>query len=225
MTLKTTLAKVASVVVATSLVVGVASFGATANAAAMTAAQVQSIISLLQSFGADAATIANVQASLTGSAPSVPSTPSAPTSCSFTRDLTLGATGADVTALQQGLIANGYSIAAGATGYFGGQTQAAVMAWQKAAGITPAAGYFGPKSRAAFPSRQVQLLVLRLQLQLVPASRSLQVLQLRTLSLLTEQPAFRSQTLTSLQVLTAMSSSTLSRCSALASVRMQHSLA
>jgi len=151
MTLKTTLAKVASVVVATSLVVGVASFGATANAAAMTAAQVQSIISLLQSFGADAATIANVQASLTGSAPSVPSTPSAPTSCSFTRDLTLGATGADVTALQQGLIANGYSIAAGATGYFGGQTQAAVMAWQKAAGITPAAGYFGPKSRAAFP--------------------------------------------------------------------------
>lgn len=150
MNLKTTLARVASVAVAASLVVGVATFGATANAAALTAAQVQSIISLLQSFGADAATIANVQASLTGSTPSVPSTPSAPTSCSFTRDLTLGSSGADVTALQQGLIAKGHAIAAGATGYFGAQTQAAVKAWQTAAGVTPAAGYFGSKSRAAF---------------------------------------------------------------------------
>lgn len=151
MILKNTLAKVASIAVAASLVVGVASFGVTAHAAALTAAQVSSIISLLQSFGADAATIANVQASLTGSAPSVPSTPSTPSSCSFTRDLTLGATGADVTSLQQTLISKGYAIAAGATGYFGAQTQAAVIAWQKAAGITPAAGYFGPKSRAAFP--------------------------------------------------------------------------
>ncbi|MBU6310812.1 peptidoglycan-binding protein [Patescibacteria group bacterium] len=149
MTLKNTFAKVASVAVAASLVVGVATFGATANAAALTSAQVQSIISLLQSFGADATTIANVQASLTGSAPSVPSTPSTPASCSFTRDLTIGATGADVTALQQRLIANGYSIAAGATGRFGSQTQAAVKAWQTASGITPAAGYFGARSRSA----------------------------------------------------------------------------
>ncbi len=151
MTLKTTLAKVASVTVAASLVVGVAAFGATAQAAALTTAQVQSIISLLQSFGADAATITNVQASLTGSTPSVPSTPSTPSSCSFTRDLTLGSSGADVTSLQQTLISKGYAIPAGATGYFGAQTQTAVKAWQTAAGITPAAGYFGPKSRAAFP--------------------------------------------------------------------------
>lgn len=152
MTLTNTFAKVASAVVAASLVVGVAFMAAPrAEAAALTSAQVSSIISLLQSFGADAATIANVQASLTGSTPSVPSTPSTPSSCSFTRDLTLGATGADVTSLQQTLIAKGYAIAAGATGYFGAQTQSAVIAWQKAAGITPAAGYFGPKSRAAFP--------------------------------------------------------------------------
>ncbi len=143
------LAKVAATVVAASLVVGVAFVAAPrAEAAALTAAQVQSIISLLQSFGADAATIANVQASLTGGSPSVPS---APSSCSFTRDLTLGATGADVTSLQQALIAAGYSIPAGATGYFGAQTQAAVAKWQAAAGVSPAAGYFGPKSRAAFP--------------------------------------------------------------------------
>lgn len=152
MTLTNTIAKVASAVVAATLVVGVAFVAVPrVEAAALTAAQVQSIISLLQSFGADAATIANVQASLTGSTPSVPSTPSTPSSCSFTRDLTLNSSGADVTALQQTLIAKGYAIPAGATGFFGAQTQAAVKAWQTAAGITPAAGYFGPKSRAAFP--------------------------------------------------------------------------
>ena len=53
-----------------------------------------------------------------------------------------------VTALQTWLIAKGYSIPAGATGYFGTQTQAAVAAYQAASGITPAAGYFGPITRA-----------------------------------------------------------------------------
>ena len=55
-----------------------------------------------------------------------------------------------MTCLQQALIAGGYSIPAGATGYFGAQTQAAVSAWQKATGVTPIAGYFGAKSRAAW---------------------------------------------------------------------------
>lgn len=150
MTLTNILAKVAAVTVAASLVVGVA-FVAAPRAEALTEAQIQSIISLLQSFGADSSTIANVDASLRGNAPSTPSTPSTPSACNFTRDLTIGATGADVTALQQALIAAGYSIPAGATGYFGTQTQAAVAAWQTAAGVTPPAGYFGPKSRAAFP--------------------------------------------------------------------------
>jgi hypothetical protein len=63
-------------------------------------------------------------------------------------DLTIGSTGAEVTALQNILISNGYSIPAGATGYFGTQTQAALAAWQAAVGIAPAAGYFGPISRA-----------------------------------------------------------------------------
>lgn len=69
-------------------------------------------------------------------------------SVQFTRDLTIGSSGADVTALQQWLIARGYSIPAGATGYFGAQTQSAVAAYQRANGITPAAGYFGPVTRA-----------------------------------------------------------------------------
>jgi hypothetical protein len=68
----------------------------------------------------------------------------------FSVNLTIGSTGADVTALQQALIAGGYSIPAGATGYFGTQTRAAVAAWQSAKNIAPAVGYFGPISRAAF---------------------------------------------------------------------------
>ncbi|HEX7651146.1 MAG TPA: peptidoglycan-binding protein [Candidatus Paceibacterota bacterium] len=69
-------------------------------------------------------------------------------SMTFTADLTIGSTGADVTALQNWLIAKGYSIPAGATGYFGAQTQSALAAYQAANGISPAAGYFGPVTRA-----------------------------------------------------------------------------
>jgi hypothetical protein len=69
-------------------------------------------------------------------------------SASFTRDLTIGSTGADVTALQNWLIAKGFSVPAGATGYFGAQTKAALAAYQAANGITPASGYFGPITRA-----------------------------------------------------------------------------
>lgn len=70
------------------------------------------------------------------------------------RDLMIGAQGADVTALQTALIrqARGPAAAvlavAGATGYFGPATQAALAEWQRVAGIVPAAGYFGPVSRA-----------------------------------------------------------------------------
>lgn len=67
----------------------------------------------------------------------------------LTMNLTVGSTGAEVTELQTWLIGKGYSIPAGATGYFGAQTQAAVAAYQAAKGITPAVGYFGPITRAA----------------------------------------------------------------------------
>lgn len=74
---------------------------------------------------------------------------SASTGAAFTADMTIGASGAEVTRLQNWLISKGYAIPAGATGYFGAQTAAAVAAYQKAKGITPAAGYFGPMTRAA----------------------------------------------------------------------------
>jgi len=143
------MAKVAAVATGLAMATSMLAFAPIAQAAALTDAQVSSILSLLSSFGADASTIANVRASLTGGTPT--STGGSTSSCSVgTADLTVGSKGAAVTCLQQSLISKGYAIAAGATGYFGGQTQAAVSAWQKAAGVSPTAGYFGAKSRAAF---------------------------------------------------------------------------
>lgn len=148
-----TLAIFATAAVAAAVVFSFVSTIKVAEAASLTSSQVSAIVSLLQSFGADAGTIANVQASLNGTTPSTTTTTTTTNtaaSCNFTKDLTTGSKGADVTCLQQALIAGGYSIPAGATGYFGAQTVSAVIAWQKAANVTPAAGYFGAKSRAAF---------------------------------------------------------------------------
>ncbi len=71
----------------------------------------------------------------------------------FARDLTLGSNGVDVAIMQQLLIRRGGVAAAalaraGATGYFGPITQNALIEFQKSTGITPAVGYFGPKTRA-----------------------------------------------------------------------------
>lgn len=69
----------------------------------------------------------------------------------FTRDLTVGASGADVTELQNFLAAEGFFSVA-ATGYFGSITQASVAAWQSANGVAPATGYFGAISRTKYNS-------------------------------------------------------------------------
>ncbi len=97
------------------------------------------------------AQIQALQAQLVALQGSSASTPSS--SYTFTQDLTLGSKGADVTALQQFLAGNGYlSMPSGvAYGYFGSLTKTAVVAWQKAVGVS-ATGYFGPKSRAAIVS-------------------------------------------------------------------------
>lgn len=63
--------------------------------------------------------------------------------------LTMGSTGANVTALQNRLIADGEAIAAGATGYFGAQTKAALASWQTKNSVSPAVGYYGPLTAAA----------------------------------------------------------------------------
>jgi hypothetical protein len=66
------------------------------------------------------------------------------------KTLTPGTTSADVTALQQFLMNQGFQIPAGATGYYGDQTKNAVAQWQKAMGVDTQGndGYWGPRSIA-----------------------------------------------------------------------------
>jgi peptidoglycan hydrolase-like protein with peptidoglycan-binding domain len=66
---------------------------------------------------------------------------------SFSRNLTVGSRGTDVSALQSILASKGF-LSVAPTGYFGSLTRAALAAYQAANGITPAAGYFGPITRA-----------------------------------------------------------------------------
>lgn len=117
-----------------ALVAALAFMGTPAHAQT-TASEAQQIAALQAQIAALVAQIA----ALTGSTS---------TTAAFNMDLTIGSSGPDVTRLQQWLISKGYSIPAGATGYFGIQTQAAVAAYQRANGITPAVGYFGPITRA-----------------------------------------------------------------------------
>ena len=107
-------------------------------------AQLVSLIQILKSLGG------HVDPSLEAAVNALASVQNASsaTTPAFTRDLQLGMTGDDVRVLQQYLIAAGYSLPAGASGYFGGQTRAALIAFQKAKGVIPAGGYFGPKTRA-----------------------------------------------------------------------------
>src|SRR3990167_7104767 len=73
--------------------------------------------------------------------------------CSFTRSLTVGSRGDDVTCLQNYLTSTGhFTYSGGATGYFGSITRTAVAAWQSANGVSPAVGYFGSISRAKYDS-------------------------------------------------------------------------
>lgn len=73
----------------------------------------------------------------------------------FVRDLDVGSVGEDVRALQRYLNANGYTIAYQGPGsignetlMFGYATQYALARFQKDRGLSPAVGYFGPKTRA-----------------------------------------------------------------------------
>jgi len=147
--------------VGAALVASVAfgSFAAPARAA-LTESQIQSILSLLSSFGADQATINNVNASLRGQA-----TPGTGTgtgtgtggACpALSRSLQQGASGADVKELQVFLNANAAtqvsSSGAGSPGsettFFGPATDAAVKKFQTLNNVS-SIGIVGPQTRAA----------------------------------------------------------------------------
>lgn len=76
---------------------------------------------------------------------------------SFSQDLTVGASGDDVVALQTWLMANGFDIpsvqsGAAAKGYFGNQTREALRRFQESEGL-PTTGYFGRLSRGRIHDR------------------------------------------------------------------------
>ena len=128
------------------------SIGAPAQASTLTSAQVQAIVGLLQSFGADASIVANVQATLTGQSGVSPSatytTLPATTGhvCpQIDRTLNQGDSGSDVSDLQEYL---GVS----QTGYFGPMTAQAVASFQADEGLSQV-GIVGPQTRAAFARR------------------------------------------------------------------------
>lgn len=130
----------------------------TVSSSGLSTSQIQSILDVLISFEVDAATLASVRAALEGT------TTGSVTSVAvrvFKANLTVGSLGSEVRALQQFLNSHGYPVAASGPGssgnetaWFGPATKAALAAYQKAKGITPAAGYFGPLTRAAVNAEQ-----------------------------------------------------------------------
>jgi len=67
---------------------------------------------------------------------------------SSTRDLSQRNKGLDATSLQETLISLGFAIEGGSTGYFGQQTEDALIQYQLDKKITPALGYFGSVTRS-----------------------------------------------------------------------------
>lgn len=133
----TVLAKAAALAAGIGLVLTSMVAFSPAQAQTTTSAQLQAQIQALL------AQIAALQAQLNGNTNA--------TACTFTRDLTIGSQGQDVTCLQTYLTTTGhFTFSGGATGYFGPITQTAVARWQAANGIAPAAGYFGSISRSAY---------------------------------------------------------------------------
>lgn len=123
-------------------------FPFTVSAQGLTEQQIHSILTLLDSFGADERLINDVALALTGRVQ-----PVAPVN-TFDRNLTVGSTGDDVRHLQIWLNSNGYTIAESGPGspgnesnYFGELTRQAVARYQSANGISPTVGYFGEKTR------------------------------------------------------------------------------
>ena len=156
------LSAAAGAVFAVSLIAG----APLAQAAALTPVQIDSITNLLQAFGADATTIANVQAALEGTAPTAvvaPANTSSSTSTAATsttvpsigsgscatlsQNLSVGSTGEDVSRLQTFLSKDKAVYPEGlVTGYYGDATRAAVEKWQESHGISTV-GVVGPQTR------------------------------------------------------------------------------
>ncbi len=111
------------------------------HAAGLTQLQISAIIQLLQSFGADQGIVSNVQISLSGGVPTTTTT-----FCyTFNTDLTVGSSGADVSALNQALSISGINTSINSSN-FTEDTAADVVSFQAKYGIRQT-GYVGPITR------------------------------------------------------------------------------
>ena len=138
--------------VATITVAGTAVLPASSSntsASGLSPSQAQAIISLLQSFGADPSVISSVSADLGGQTTTA-STASTGSGYVFTSYLSPGSTSQDVTELQTILTQQGL-FSAPITGYYGTETENAVIAFQAAHGLDQL-GVVGPATRAALNS-------------------------------------------------------------------------
>lgn len=133
----------------------------TITMAALTQAQIESIIGVIQSFGADSTTIANVRTSLNGGTPTITEnpTPASPTAwChNFATNLDVNSIDTEeIYWLHKALDSQGYQYGtSGSQGdsgdlgnSFGAPTAAAVVKFQKKYGILPQSGKVGPLTRA-----------------------------------------------------------------------------
>ena len=140
--------------------------GTPATAAGLTQAQINAIISLLQSFGANSSVINNVRVSLSGGMPIISeggnngSNPIQPTlTCArFSHNLYLGQsdkeTGNEVSKLQKFLKDLGHFTYPTITGYYGPATEQAVQKFQVSQGVVSSGSYettgygvVGPKTQ------------------------------------------------------------------------------
>lgn len=128
MSIKSTVAAVIGFTMALTVVAGASS----ASAQAMSLTDLVNLFISLGIISPDKAAAAKAAVANSG----------ASTGASFSKDLTVGSSGADVTALQNKL---GVSPA---TGYFGSVTKAAVVKYQSANGL-PATGFVGALTRAS----------------------------------------------------------------------------
>jgi peptidoglycan hydrolase-like protein with peptidoglycan-binding domain len=134
---------------------------ATLTHAELTTSQINSIISLLQAFGADQSIVDNVRVSLMGGTSTITTTTSTPscTTVNLKYNLYLGVkdggTSGEVTKLQKFLAQDTDVYPAGlVTGYFGPMTERAVQKWQAKNSIVSSGapdttdyGVVGPKTR------------------------------------------------------------------------------
>ena len=109
--------------------------------------QIQSILSVLQSFGADQSVINSVSAALGEQTTTITASASSATSDVFNTYLSPGITNNQVTELQNLLAKLGF-FSGTATGYYGSETENAVIAFQAAHGISQL-GVVGPATQAA----------------------------------------------------------------------------